>query len=94
MKVWYPLDLQKHTTLSHDKPLKTNPNALQNVPSAFEIFLGRGFEDHMKNIEHVLSLFRYFKLKLKPSKRVLLRRDILFLGHKVNREGRVLIQKG
>ena len=52
-----------------------------------KVILGRGFEDHMKNMEHVLSWFRDFKLKLKPSKCELLKRDKTFLGHKVNREG-------
>ena len=51
------------------------------------VILGRSFEDHMKNIERVLSRFRDFKLKLKPSKCELLKRDIIFLGHKVSREG-------
>ena len=32
------------------------------------VILGRSFEDHMKNMEQVLSRFRDFKLKLKPSK--------------------------
>ena len=41
----------------------------------------------MKNMEQVLSRFRDFRLiKLKPSKCELLKRDIFFLGHKVNRE--------
>ena len=51
------------------------------------VILGRGFEDHMKNMEQVLSRFRDFKLKLKPSKCELLKRDIIFLGHKVSKEG-------
>ena len=37
----------------------------------------------MKNMEQV---FMDFKLKLKPSKCELLKRDIIFLGHMVNRE--------
>ena len=51
------------------------------------VILGRSFEDHMKNMEQVLSRFRDFKLKLKSSKCELLKRDIIFLGHKVSREG-------
>ena len=51
------------------------------------VILGRSFEDHMKNMEQVLSRFRDFKLKLKPSKCELLKRDIIFLGHNVSREG-------
>ena len=51
------------------------------------VILVRGFEDHMKKMEHVLSRFRDFKLKLKPSKCELLKRDIIFLGLKVSREG-------
>ena len=41
------------------------------------VILGRGFEDHMKNMEQVLSRFRDFKLNLKQSKCELLKRDIL-----------------
>ena len=51
------------------------------------VILGRGYEDHMKNMEQVLSRFRDCKLKLKPRKCELLKRDIIFLGHKVNMEG-------
>ena len=47
------------------------------------VILGRGFEDHMKNIEQVLSRFRDFKQQLKPSKCELLKRYTIFLGHKV-----------
>ena len=50
------------------------------------VFLWRGFEDRMKNMEQVLSRFRDFKLPLMPSKCELLKRDIIFLGHKVSRE--------
>ena len=49
--------------------------------------MGRGFGDHMKNMEQVLSRFRDFKLKLKPSKCELLKRDIISLGRTVSREG-------
>ena len=48
------------------------------------VILGRSFEDHMKNMEQVLSRFQDFKLKLKCE---LLKRDIIFLDHKVSREG-------
>ena len=51
------------------------------------VILGRGFNDHIKNMEQVLSRFWDFKLKLKPSKCELLETDIIFLGHKVSREG-------
>ena len=51
------------------------------------VILGRSFEDHMKNMEQLLSRFQDFKLKLKPSKCELVKRDIIFLGHKVSREG-------
>ena len=47
----------------------------------------RSFEDHMKNMEQMLSRFRDFKLKLKPRKCELLKRDIIFLGHKVSMGG-------
>ena len=42
------------------------------------VILGRGFEDHMNNMEQVLSQFRDFKLKLKPSNCELLKRHIIF----------------
>ena len=38
------------------------------------VILGRSFEDHTKNMEQVLSRFRDFKLKLKPSQCELLKR--------------------
>ena len=41
----------------------------------------------MKNMEQVWSWFQDFKLKLKPSQCELLKRDIIFLGHKDSREG-------
>ena len=50
------------------------------------VILGRSFEDHMKNMEQMLSRFWDFKLKLKPIKCELLKRDIIFLGHKVSRK--------
>ena len=67
----------------------------ESVVSFFDdiVILGRGFEDHMKNMEQILSRFRDFKLKLKPRKCELLMRDIIFLGHKESREGRVEIQE-
>ena len=49
------------------------------------VFFERGFEDHMKNMEQVLSWFWNFKLKLKPSKCELLKRDIRF-GSQVDSE--------
>ena len=51
------------------------------------VILGRGFEDHMKNVEQVLSRFRDCMLKLKQSKCELLKRDIIFMCHKVSGEG-------
>ena len=42
-----------------------------------KVILGRGFEDHMNNMEQVLSRFQDFMLKLKPSKCELLKRDII-----------------
>ena len=44
------------------------------------VIFGRGFNDQMKNMEQVLSWFPDFKLKLKPSKCKLLKRDIIFSG--------------
>ena len=51
------------------------------------VIWGRSFEDHMKNMEQVLSRFQDFKLYLKPCKCELLKRYIIFLGHKVSRDG-------
>ena len=44
------------------------------------VILGRDFEDHIKNMEKVLSRFRDFKLKLKPSKCELLKERHNFSG--------------
>ena len=41
------------------------------------VILGRGFDDHMKNMEQVLSRLQDFKFKIKQSKCELLKRDII-----------------
>ena len=51
------------------------------------VVLGKGFEDHMVNLGKVFGRFQQFGLKLKPKKCELLQREILFLGHRVSREG-------
>ena len=51
------------------------PFSLSNAPGTFCRALGRGFEDHMKKMQQVLSRFRDFKLKLKPSKCELLNKE-------------------
>ena len=59
----------------------------ENVVSFLDDIVILGFDDHMMNMEQVLSRFRDFKLKLKPSRCELPKRDIIFLGHKVSKEG-------
>ena len=48
----------------------------------------------MKHMEQVLSRFRDFKLKLKPGNCELLKRNIIFLCHKISREGGVSSNPG
>nr|XP_054762021.1 uncharacterized protein LOC129268495 [Lytechinus pictus] len=47
------------------------------------VVLGKSFEDHMNNLREVLQRFRSFKLKLKPKKCELFRREVEFLGRNV-----------
>ena len=51
------------------------------------IILGKGFQNHLENMVKVFERFEKFKLKLKPKKCELLQKEVVFLGHKVNREG-------
>ena len=51
------------------------------------IILGKGFEDHLTNMEKVFARFAKFKLKLKPKKCELFQREVIFLGHRVSGEG-------
>jgi transposase InsO family protein len=44
------------------------------------LVLGRSFDDHLLNLEEVLSRFRQHSLKLKPKKCALFRRKAKFLG--------------
>ena len=49
--------------------------------------MGKGFQNHLENMVKVFEGFEKFKLKLKPKKCELLQKEVVFLGHKVNREG-------
>ena len=51
------------------------------------VILGRGFEDHLRNMEKVFERFQRFQLKLKPKKCELFQREVIFLGHKVSGKG-------
>ena len=47
------------------------------------IVLGTSFQDHLRNLTHVLERFRGYQLKLKPKKCDLLQRKVEFLGREV-----------
>ena len=49
--------------------------------------LGKGFDDHIKNVDEVLHRFRSYNLKLKPKKCFLFRRQVAFLGKLCSRDG-------
>ena len=51
------------------------------------IILGKGFGNHLTNMEKVFARFAKFKLKLKPKKCELFQREMIFLGHRVSGEG-------
>lgn len=51
------------------------------------IIMGATFHQALDNLELVFQRFRQANLKLKPKKCVLLQTEVLFLGHKVTREG-------
>lgn len=51
------------------------------------IITGKTFKEHLNNLEEVLSRFRKFGLKLKPTKCSLYREEVLFLGHVVGKDG-------
>ena len=51
------------------------------------IILGKGFGNHLRNMEKVFARFAKFKLKLKPKKCELFQREVIFLGHRVSGEG-------
>lgn len=44
------------------------------------------FENHLNSIRKVLTRFREFNLKASPKKCVFAKREITFLGHKINKE--------
>ena len=50
------------------------------------VVLGKSFEDHMNNLRDVLRRFRSFRLKLKPRKCELFRRQVEFLGRMVGED--------
>lgn len=51
------------------------------------IITGKTFKEHLNNLGEVLSRFRKFGLKLKPTKCSLFREEVLFLGHVVGKDG-------
>ena len=48
---------------------------------------GKAFEDHLRNLESVLSRLRAANLKLQPSKCAMARKKVRFLGHVISSEG-------
>lgn len=57
------------------------------------VVIGRDFQDHLRNLDTVLSRFGNFTLKLKPRKCHLFQTSIDFLGHKVSPNG-ISVQDG
>ncbi|GFW57300.1 retrovirus-related Pol polyprotein from transposon 17.6 [Trichonephila clavipes] len=51
------------------------------------IIVERSFEEHLKNIRHVLQKLKEANLKLIPSKCHLFRREVTYLGHIISAEG-------
>ncbi|GFX39635.1 hypothetical protein TNCV_2103791 [Trichonephila clavipes] len=51
------------------------------------IIVGRSFEEHLKNIRRVLQKLKEANLKLSPSKCLLFRREVTYLGHIISAEG-------
>lgn len=51
------------------------------------ISLGMTLKDHVENLRKIFKELRRNDLKLQPSKCSFLRKEVVFLGHKVSREG-------
>ncbi len=51
------------------------------------IVLGKNFDESLVNLKKVLERFRFHNLKLKPSKCILLRKQVQFLGKVVTENG-------
>lgn len=51
------------------------------------IITGKTLKEHLNNLGEVLSRFRQFGLKLKPTKRRLFREKVLFSGHVLSKDG-------
>ena len=51
------------------------------------IVVGRSFHEHLQNLENVFQRLRSAGLKLKPKKCTFMRKEVLYLGHLVSREG-------
>ncbi|GFX63746.1 hypothetical protein TNCV_215461 [Trichonephila clavipes] len=54
------------------------------------IIVGRSFEEHLKNIRRLLQKLKGANLKLSPSKCLLFRREVTYLGHIISAEGAAL----
>lgn len=51
------------------------------------IITEKTFKEHLNNMGEVLSRFRQFGLKLKPTKCRLFREEVLFSGHVLGKDG-------
>ena len=51
------------------------------------IIFGKTFEEHLANIDLVLNRLQAANLKIRPSKCNLFQSELIFLGHKVSKEG-------
>ena len=51
------------------------------------VVVGRSFEEHLLNLQNVFERLRQAGLKLKPKKCAFLKKEVVYLGHLVSREG-------
>ena len=51
------------------------------------LVLGKTTEEHLNNLKNVLQRFKQFGLRFKPDKCSLFKKEVMFLGRKVNRQG-------
>ena len=51
------------------------------------IFMGKTFEEHLKNLDLVFSRIRDAGLKIKPERCSLLKEEVRYLGHIMSKDG-------
>ena len=45
------------------------------------------FNDHLTHLSIVFDRFRYYNLRLKPSKCYFCKKELIYLGHRIKRDG-------